>query len=215
MERDLSDYRKNYQKGELDEKKVSKNPFLQFQNWFEELEASKSVVEANAMNLSTIGLDGFPRGRIVLMKHFSEEGLIFYTNYKSAKGRSIEKISKVCASFYWPALERQVIIKGEVEKIDFEKSQEYFRIRPRKSQLGAAVSNQSEVVPSREVLEQEMKDLEERYNEGEVPMPEHWGGYLLVPIEFEFWQGRRSRLHDRIRYTLQDDLDWKIERLAP
>ena len=215
MQKDLSNYRKSYEKSELTEDSIKENPLEQFQKWFYEVEASDGVDEANAMTVSTIGLDGFPKSRVVLMKKYTHEGFIFYTNYNSEKGRAIAKNPSVCLSFFWPNMERQVIIKGTAEKIAENLSDGYFESRPLGSQLGAVVSDQSEVVPSREVLEKALKDLEKAYEGKEVERPTHWGGYLVRPISIEFWQGRPNRLHDRIRYTLQEDYDWKIERLAP
>lgn len=215
MQKDLGDYRKSYEKSELTEASVKENPLEQFQKWFHEVEAANGVDEPNAMTVSTIGLDGFPKSRVVLMKKFTYEGFIFYTNYQSEKGKAIEADPSVCLSFFWPNMERQVIIKGKAEKIAENLSDGYFESRPHGSQLGAVVSDQSEVVPSRDYLENKLKELEQQYEDKEVPRPEYWGGYLVRPISIEFWQGRPNRLHDRIRYSLQDDLDWKIERLAP
>lgn len=215
MQKDLSDYRKSYEKSELTEASIKENPMEQFQKWFHEVEATDGVEEPNAMTVSTIGLDGFPKSRVVLMKRFTFEGFIFYTNYQSEKGRAIAANPSVCLSFFWPNLERQVIIKGKAEKIAENLSDGYFESRPKGSQLGAVVSDQSEVVPSREHLEGKLKELEQEYEGKEVPRPEYWGGFLVRPISIEFWQGRPNRLHDRIRYTLQEDFDWKIERLAP
>ncbi|WP_127139789.1 pyridoxamine 5'-phosphate oxidase [Flagellimonas marinaquae] len=215
MQKDLSDYRKSYEKSELTEASIKHNPMEQFQKWFHEVEATDGVDEPNAMTVSTIGLDGFPKSRVVLMKRFTFEGFIFYTNYLSEKGRAIAANPSVCLSFFWPNLERQVIIKGKAEKIAENLSDGYFESRPKGSQLGAVVSDQSEVVPSREHLEGKLKELEKEYEGKEVPRPEYWGGFLVRPISIEFWQGRPNRLHDRIRYTLQEDFDWKIERLAP
>ncbi|WP_108245027.1 pyridoxamine 5'-phosphate oxidase [Muricauda brasiliensis] len=215
MQKDLGDYRKSYEKSELTEASVKENPMEQFQKWFYETEASDGVDEPNAMTVSTIGLDGFPKSRVVLMKKFTFEGFIFYTNYHSEKGRAIEANPSVCLSFFWPNMERQVIIKGKAEKIAPNLSDGYFESRPHGSQLGAVVSDQSEVVPSREYLEGKLNKLEKKYYGKEVPRPEYWGGYLVRPISIEFWQGRPNRLHDRIRYSLQEDFDWKIERLAP
>lgn len=215
MQKDLGDYRKSYEKSELTEASVKENPMEQFQKWFFETEASDGVDEPNAMTVSTVGLDGFPKSRVVLMKKFTFEGFIFYTNYHSEKGRAIEANPSVCLSFFWPNMERQVIIKGKAEKIAENLSDGYFESRPHGSQLGAVVSDQSQVVPSREYLEDKLDKLEKKYDGKEVPRPEYWGGYLVRPISIEFWQGRPNRLHDRIRYSLQEDFDWKIERLAP
>jgi pyridoxamine 5'-phosphate oxidase len=215
MQKDLGNYRKSYEKSELTEASVKENPMEQFQKWFFETEASDGVDEPNAMTVSTVGLDGFPKSRVVLMKKFTFEGFIFYTNYQSEKGRAIEANPSVCLSFFWPNMERQVIVKGNAEKIAENLSDGYFESRPHGSQLGAVVSDQSTVVPSREYLEDRLKGLEQKYDGKEVPRPEYWGGYLVRPISIEFWQGRPNRLHDRIRYSLQEDFDWKIERLAP
>ena len=215
MQKDLSDYRKSYEKSELTETSIRENPMEQFQKWFHEVEASEGVDEPNAMTVSTIGLDGFPKSRVVLMKKFTFEGFIFYTNYRSEKGKAIAANPSVCLSFFWPNMERQVIIKGKAEKIAENLSDGYFESRPKGSQLGAVVSDQSEVVPSREHLEGKLKELEQEYEGKEVPRPDYWGGFLVRPVSIEFWQGRPNRLHDRIRYTLNEDFDWKIERLAP
>ena len=215
MQKDLSDYRKSYEKSELTETSIRENPMEQFQKWFHEVEASEGVDEPNAMTVSTIGLDGFPKSRVVLMKKFTFEGFIFYTNYRSEKGKAIAANPSVCLSFFWPNMERQVIIKGKAEKIAENLSDGYFESRPKGSQLGAVVSDQSVVVPSREHLEGKLKELEQEYEGKEVPRPDYWGGFLVRPVSIEFWQGRPNRLHDRIRYTLDEDFDWKIERLAP
>ncbi|WP_349352988.1 pyridoxamine 5'-phosphate oxidase [Flagellimonas sp. MMG031] len=215
MQKDLSDYRKSYEKSELTETSIRENPMEQFQKWFHEVEASEGVDEPNAMTVSTIGLDGFPKSRVVLMKKFTFEGFIFYTNYRSEKGKAIAANPSVCLSFFWPNMERQVIIKGKAEKIAENLSDGYFESRPKGSQLGAVVSDQSQVVPSREHLEGKLKELEQEYEGKEVPRPDYWGGFLVRPVSIEFWQGRPNRLHDRIRYTLDEDYDWKIERLAP
>ncbi|GAB4510397.1 MAG: pyridoxamine 5'-phosphate oxidase [Allomuricauda sp.] len=215
MQKDLSDYRKSYEKSELTETSIRENPMEQFQKWFHEVEASDGVDEPNAMTVSTIGLDGFPKSRVVLMKKFTFEGFIFYTNYQSEKGKAIAANPSVCLSFFWPNMERQVIIKGKAEKIAENLSDGYFESRPKGSQLGAVVSDQSQVVPSREHLEGKLKELEQEYEGKEVPRPDYWGGFLVRPVSIEFWQGRPNRLHDRIRYTLDENFDWKIERLAP
>ena len=170
--------------------------------------------EVNAMTISTIGTDGFPKGRVVLLKKYDEYGFYFYTNYNSEKGKSIANNNRVSLSFFWPNMERQIIIKGTVEKTSEADSTNYFHSRPKGSQLGAAVSHQSEIVASREVLEKNLAELEKKYENKEIPKPEDWGGFLVKPVSIEFWQGRPNRLHDRIRYTLKDD-DWVIERLAP
>ncbi len=215
MEKDLSNYRQSYEKGELLLKSVPENPLELFRNWFIEVDTHFNVGETNAMTISTLGLDGFPKSRVVLLKKYTYEGFIFYTNYNSEKGHAITKNPKVCLSFFWPSAERQIIIKGEAEKISENLSDGYFESRPRGSQLGAVVSNQSEVVKDRQELETKLKTLETKYEGKEIERPKHWGGFIVKPVELEFWQGRPNRLHDRIRYQLQSDYNWKIERLAP
>ncbi len=214
MAEKLHDYRKSYEKGELSEVSVDKNPLQQFRTWFFEVKENGGVDEVNAMTLSTIGTDGFPKGRVVLLKKYDENGFYFYTNYNSEKGKSIANNNKVSLSFFWPNMERQIIIKGMAEKTSEADSTNYFHSRPKGSQLGAAVSDQSKVVESREVLEKDLVSLEKKYENKEVPRPNDWGGYLVKPVSIEFWQGRPNRLHDRIRYTLNYK-DWIIERLAP
>lgn len=215
MKKDLGDYRKSYQKSELLENGISDNPIELFQKWFYEVEATDGVEEPNAMTISTIGLDGFPKSRVVLLKKYTHEGFIFYTNYNSEKGKAIASNPNMCISFFWPNLERQVIIKGKAEKIAENLSDGYFESRPDGSKLGAIVSDQSTVIPSRAYLEHKLKSLEEEYNGKEIERPKHWGGYIVKPVSVEFWQGRPNRLHDKIRYELQEDYNWKIERLAP
>ncbi|MEM6684891.1 MAG: pyridoxamine 5'-phosphate oxidase [Bacteroidota bacterium] len=215
MKQDLSDYRKSYDKSELLEENCVENPIEMFRNWFLEVEQSNTVAEVNAMTLSTIGLDGFPKSRVVLLKQYTHEGFIFYTNYSSEKGLAMEANANVCISFFWAAMERQIIIKGTVEKIAENLSDGYFESRPRGSRLGAIVSDQSSVIPSRAHLEQKLKDLEKAYEGKDIERPKHWGGYIVKPQEIEFWQGRANRLHDRIRYQLQNDYSWKMERLSP
>jgi len=214
MAEKLHDYRKSYEKGELSKTSVAENPMQQFRTWFFEVKESGGVDEVNAMTLTTIGTDSFPKGRVVLLKKYDEYGFYFYTNYSSEKGKSIAHNNRVSLSFFWPNMERQIIIKGTVEKTSEVDSTNYFHSRPKGSQLGAVVSNQSEVVESREVLEKKLKDLEAKYENKEIPKPKDWGGFLVKPVSIEFWQGRPNRLHDRIRYTLEGD-DWVIERLAP
>lgn len=212
---DLSNYRKVYDKSSLTEDHLPEDPITLFKNWFIEFEESGSSGEVNAMTVSTFGLDGFPKNRVVLLKQFTFEGFTFYTNYNSEKGRAIAANPNVCLSFFWQEMERQVIIKGVAEKTSDNNSDGYFESRPHGSQLGAMVSPQSDVIPSRSYLEDALKNLEAEYEGKEVPRPQHWGGYLVRPVEVEFWQGRPNRLHDRIRYSQQEDFGWKIERLAP
>lgn len=215
MNRDLTNYRRSYEKYDLNENNIPEIPFELFSIWFKEVEDVGGVEEANAMTLSTTSSDGYPKGRIVLLKHYDDKGFVFYTNYNSEKGQELKENNKACISFFWPNLERQVIIKGEVLKVDESQSGRYFNSRPRGSQLGAWASNQSRVITSRDVLEQNLKDLEEKYKDKEIPKPDFWGGYVLQPISFEFWQGRPNRLHDRLRYIKKEGENWSIERLSP
>jgi len=215
MNKDLSDYRKSYEKKELLEANCPENPIELFQEWFLNADQTDTVDESNAMTLSTIGTDGFPKSRVVLMKKFTWEGFIFYTNYSSEKGKAMASNKNVCLSFFWPSLEQQIIIKGKAEKIAENLSDGYFESRPDGSKLGAWASNQSSVVSSREELDQNLKSFENKYKNQEIPRPNHWGGFIVKPESIEFWQGRPNRMHDRIRYTLQKDFNWKMERLAP
>lgn len=215
MEKDLGDYRKSYEKGELLLENIPENPLELFRNWFIEVDTHFNIDESNAMTISTIGLDGYPKSRVVLLKKYTYEGFIFYTNYESEKGKAIKSNPNVCLSFFWHSAERQVIIKGKAEKISGNLSDGYFETRPRGSQLGAIVSNQSEPIANRNILDEKLKILEKKYEGREIKRPEFWGGYIVRPIEIEFWQGRPNRLHDRIRYKFQEDYNWKIERLCP
>ncbi|WP_339625718.1 pyridoxamine 5'-phosphate oxidase [uncultured Winogradskyella sp.] len=215
MEKDLSNYRKSYEKGELLLDNAPENPIELFRNWFIEVDTHFNLGETNAMTISTIGLDGFPKSRVVLLKKYTHEGFIFYTNYKSEKGRAIEANPNICLSFFWPAAERQIIIKGKAEMIATNLSDGYFESRPRGSQLGAIVSNQSEVIKNRTDLEQKLKALETHHDGNVIERPDYWGGFIVKPVELEFWQGRPNRLHDRLRYKLKADYDWQIDRLAP
>ena len=212
---DLSDYRKSYEKSALLETSIPEDPINLFHQWFHEVEDFGGIEEVNAMTVSTIGLDGFPKSRVVLLKKYSEEGFIFYTNYNSEKGKAITNNPNVCLSFFWHSMERQVIIKGIAEKTPTNISDGYFESRPDGSKLGAIVSNQSEVIPSRVFLEDKLKQLELDSQGKEILRPEFWGGFLIKPVEVEFWQGSPNRLHDRIRYQLQPDYSWKTDRLSP
>ncbi len=215
MEKDLSNYRKSYEKNPLLKDNINENPMELFQKWFYEADESDGIEEANMMHISTIGLDGYPKNRVVLLKRFTWEGFIFYTNFNSEKGKAIAENPNVCATFFWHSLEHQIIIKGKAEKIADNMSDGYFESRPDGSKLGAWASHQSEVVGSREILDQKLKNYEEKFRGSEILRPDYWGGYIVKPVSIEFWQGRPNRMHDRIRYTLQEDYNWKIERLEP
>ncbi len=215
MEKDLSSYRKSYEKDALLKKNIPENPMELFQKWFYQADETDGIEEANIMNIATIGLDNLPKNRIILLKRFTWEGFIFYTNYNSDKGKAIEKNPNVCLSFFWYSLERQIIINGKAEKIAENLSDGYFETRPHGSKLGAWASNQSNVISSREALDEKLGLYDKKFSNNEIPRPKHWGGYIVKPFSIEFWQGRPNRMHDRIRYTLQKDYNWKIERLEP
>ena len=212
--------RRDYAKGELLEGNVSTDPFAQFALWLDEARSNDNIDEAQAMTVATIDSRQRPTARIVLLRGVDDasvgrRGFVFYTNYDSAKGHAIAHNNAVALVFYWGPLERSVRIEGHAEKVDTAESDAYFASRPHKSKLGAIVSSQSSMIDSRQVLEEEMSVLDDRYAEGaDVPRPTHWGGYRVVPDSVEFWQGRRSRLHDRLVYTLIDDA-WTLTRLAP
>ena len=210
---DLSDLRISYTKDSFSESDLLESPFDQFEKWFSEALKSK-VDEPNAMSLATISPDGNPRTRIVLVKDFSKDGLIFYTNYESAKAKGMEVNKAVSVNFVWHPLQRQINIQGFTEKVDRKVSELYFHSRPRGSQLGALVSPQSKVIASRKVLEDLLAELEAQYKNEPIPLPENWGGIRIVPTRFEFWQGRDNRLHDRFEYILKND-QWSTQRLAP
>lgn len=211
--KDLSNYRKSYERSELLENSISENPIGLFSKWFQEAEEIGGSEEINAMTVSTIGLDGFPKNRVVLLKQLHADGFVFFTNYESEKGKAIASNPNVCLSFFWHNSERQVIIKGIASKTTAQISDDYFYSRPIGSQIGAIASRQSEVISSREFLENKVNALEKEFNGKAITRPDYWGGYLVKPIEIEFWQGRKNRLHDRIRYQLKDG-NWHIERLS-
>ena len=209
----IADLRKEYSRASLSEADVHPNPIEQFSTWFGEAIAAQ-VPEANAMSVSTVGADGRPSSRILLIKEFDQRGFTFFTNYESRKGQQLQENQYAALLFYWIELERQVRIEGRVERVGAAESESYFQSRPLRSRLGAIASAQSRPVASREALEAQVAKVEQQY--GEQPLrPAHWGGYRLVPDYIEFWQGRPSRLHDRIAYTLQADGHWQRQRLQP
>ena len=210
----LADLRKDYSLSGLLEKDLARDPFRQFDQWFQEAEAAK-LVEPNAMTLATATRDGRPSARTVLLKGVDGRGFVFYTNYESRKGRELSENPRASLLLPWIALERQVIIEGTLAKLSREESAAYFHSRPRASQLGAWVSQQRSIITGRSVLEDAMKALEKKHAGAEIPLPPAWGGYRLSPESVEFWQGRRSRLHDRLRYRREAGGAWIVERLAP
>jgi pyridoxamine 5'-phosphate oxidase len=214
MTQSIADLRLEYSSKTLLEQDVATHPVDQFQRWWQEV-LNSQVVEANAMTLATASCDGMPSARIVLLKGFDNNGFVFFTNYKSYKGMQLEENPKACLLFFWKELERQVRIVGLIKKVSDAESEEYFHSRPLGSQVGAITSPQSQVIPNREWLDEEYKRLSDNYKNGNVPKPDYWGGYRVQPVIMEFWQGRPSRLHDRIQYTLQENGKWNIERLAP
>jgi pyridoxamine 5'-phosphate oxidase len=214
MANKIADIRKNYTQKKLTEKKAETNPISQFGKWWKQ--ALKSGIdEVNAMTLATASADGMPSARIVLLKDFSDKGFTFFTNYESFKGQQIAENPKACLVFFWKELERQVRITGLVEKIADEANDEYFFSRPKESQIGAITSPQSRVIESREWLDEKFAEVATMTKSTGIVRPEHWGGYIVKPVIVEFWQGRPSRLHDRLQYSLQENGKWKMERLAP
>lgn len=210
----IADIRRDYSLKTLNEDEVTESPFLQFADWWQQAVESE-IDEVNAMTLATASLEGVPSARIVLLKGYDEKGFVFYTNYQSAKGRELAENPKASLLFFWKELERQVRITGIVEKVSAAESDEYFLSRPTGSQIGAWASPQSHVIENRSWLEKQVNMLEEKFSKEAVTRPPHWGGYRIKPVIIEFWQGRSSRLHDRLQYTLQENGNWKIERLAP
>lgn len=211
--KNLAELRQEYSRHELSRASVAADPFEQFTKWFDEA-VEAEIFEPNAMHLGTCSLDGVPSGRTVLLKGFDTESFTFFTNYNSRKGRELAPNPNCYLHFFWKELERQVFIRGTAEKTPPEESDAYFAQRPYASQIGAWASDQSSVVESREVIERRFRELSAKYPEGKVPRPEFWGGFRVMPTEFEFWQGRRSRLHDRIFYA-KEGADWTISRLSP
>ncbi|MEX0812159.1 MAG: pyridoxamine 5'-phosphate oxidase [Chitinophagales bacterium] len=208
--------RKNYGISVLELEKMEADPYTEFKQWFSKALSCEEIDEANIMVLASSGENMQPSARIVLLKGFEPDGLIFYTNYKGRKGEQLAENPRASLLFFWGPLERQVRIEGKVEKVSPEASDEYFHSRPKGSQLGAIASEQSTEIPSRQVLEDRLSELEKKYaNTDKIPRPEHWGGYTLKPHYWEFWQGRPNRLHDRIAYQLDGSGEWKMSRLAP
>ncbi len=215
MNSSIADLRQNYALAGLAKADLDLDPIKQFQVWFQQA-LDADVIEPNAMTLATATPEGRPTARIVLLKGVSEAGFVFYTNYESQKGQQLINNPYAALVFLWQKLERQVRIEGKVEQLSTTESAEYFHSRPQGSQLGAWASDQSRIISSREVLEQKLADLKQQYSDDTtVPLPEHWGGFRVIPHRIEFWQGRPSRLHDRLVYDLQGDGSWMINRLAP
>jgi pyridoxamine 5'-phosphate oxidase len=209
----IADLRREYARARLDEKDVSQDPIAEFSRWFAEAEKAR-VAEPNAMTLATATPGGTPSARLVLLKGFDDRGFVFFTDYRSRKGRELEENPRAALVFYWIELERQVRITGTVERTTTQESERYFQTRPLGSRLGAWVSHQSQVIPSRAQLESGLREVKQRFPPDQVPLPPYWGGYRVRPEEIEFWQGRESRLHDRIRYV-RDGERWRVERLSP
>jgi len=215
MNQQIADIRINYSKKSLSETDVAADPISQFNSWWKEAMESQ-LSEVNAMTLATADANGIPDARIVLLKGVTDTGFVFFTNYQSRKGTELLENPNACLVFFWKELERQVRISGTVARVSDAESDAYFYSRPSGSQIGAIASPQSSVIPGREFLDLRTKEITDRIASGQkIVRPGHWGGYLVSPVSVEFWQGRPSRLHDRLRYTLQDNLHWKIERLAP
>jgi pyridoxamine 5'-phosphate oxidase len=203
----------NNQSNEFNESSINKNPFIQFTNWYESI-LNSNLNEPTSMMLSTADVNGNPSARIVLLKEIDDRGFVFYTNYESRKGKDLNENPKAALSFFWDEPRRQIRIEGRIEKISREASKKYFSSRPRESQVGAWVSAQSSVIPNRDLLVNKYIELKEKFGNEEIPLPDFWGGYKVIPNYFEFWQGRENRLHDRICYRKERN-EWKIFRLAP
>ena len=211
---ELSQLRKDYTMHSLNEDDVNNSPVIQFEKWWKDA-TDTAILEMNAMTVATTGNDGMPDARIVLLKGVDEKGFVFFTNYNSTKSKQLEQNGNCCLLFFWKELERQVRITGVAEKISATESITYFNSRPEGSKLGAWASPQSTVVAGKAMLIETYEYYAERFKHGEIPKPPHWGGYRVKPVRIEFWQGRPSRMHDRILYTKAPEGNWKIERLAP
>ena len=214
MHKNIADIRRDYSHKNLSENDVDENAIKQFEKWWDEAVDSK-IDEVNAMTLATASLDALPSARIVLLKEFNEKGFVFFTNYESYKAQQLAENPKACLVFFWKELERQVRITGLIEKVSGKQSDEYFQSRPEASRIGAWASPQSRVIESRGWIDEKFNELVNKMEGTSFPRPPHWGGYIVKPVVIEFWQGRPSRLHDRIQYTLEESGNWKIERLAP
>ena len=210
----VADLRKDYKLQSLSEKDVKEHPITQFSTWWKEA-LTADIDEINAMTLATASPDGVPSARIVLLKGFDENGFVFFTNYNSYKSKDLQENPRACLVFFWKELERQVRITGLAQKTSAEESDEYFNSRPEGSRIGAWASPQSEVINSRQWLEENEKKHSESFKNKPLSRPSHWGGFRVQPVTIEFWQGRSNRLHDRILYSLEENGSWKIERLAP
>lgn len=212
--KNIADLRKEYSIQNLSETDLEPNPYLQFNKWWDEA-IQTEIEEVNAMTLATATRAGIPSARVVLLKEYSEKGFVFFSNYESDKGHELAQNPNACLVFYWKELERQVRISGNVEKISADESDAYFLSRPTDSQVGAWASPQSRVIASRSIIEEKVLELKKEFSVTGISRPPHWGGYIVKPVFVEFWQGRPSRLHDRLKYSLQDNGEWKTERLAP
>jgi pyridoxamine 5'-phosphate oxidase len=210
----IADIRKDYRLKSLSEEDVAPDPIAQFATWWHDVVASE-IVEPNAMTLATASAEGIPTARIVLLKGYDERGFVFYTNYNSFKGFQLQENPRACLVFFWKELERQVRIMGLIEKVSAQESDEYFNSRPEGSRIGAIISPQSQVIENRQWLEAKVNEAAQQLSGTSIQRPDHWGGYRVNPAIVEFWQGRSNRLHDRLQYSLMDDGQWKIERLAP
>ncbi|HEY2722001.1 MAG TPA: pyridoxamine 5'-phosphate oxidase [Chitinophagaceae bacterium] len=213
MDEKIAGIRKEYFREALIELGVEQDPIKQFENWWQQA-VNEKIMEPNAMTLATSSVDGMPSARIVLLKGLSQNGFLFFTNYNSYKAQQLMENPRACLVFFWKELERQVRITGVVQKTSREDSDQYFYSRPKASQIGAVTSPQSQVIESRNWLDERYKQLSEQFQEKAIERPDHWGGFLLKPVIIEFWQGRPNRMHDRLQYSL-DNGGWKIERLAP